>query len=356
MYIPKENLFVKITKSMLILGIIIISSCSSPDNMESSFINIMNDRNLDENILANLSNDELRILRNSIFAKHGYNFDSKELEFYFYAPGAAPYGFSFTKSDNFNYDELSEIDNRNVNIILSIENNTLNPNNVINSDTKNDSPDIFDKGFSNNEMFYILTMDFYNFYKEFGNQYNTDLKKINFEKTDDYKDRYNQLVELKNTLLSKHYVEDVTRYIKLLPYSIEDQGFFIELPYINGYWTYYNAEKLNQKAPEITNLGGFISSDTYYAYAENYEIYSQYDYYYRIFIPCSEEKGLIIENNINSIQFLLDFYISDNGHKMDYKLNDQGQPYDPTPLIMMKNAKYIIKIGNDIIVTKDINN
>ena len=69
------------------------------------------------NDLVNLTKDGLRVLRNAIYAKYGYRFNSNDLSGYFMQ-------FSWYKAEFINVDDrLTEIDKRNISLIQLVENN-----------------------------------------------------------------------------------------------------------------------------------------------------------------------------------------------------------------------------------------
>ena len=73
--------------------------------------------------IVNLNNDELRILRNAIYAKHGYQFRSTDLKNYFSK-------FSWYKAEYSNVDnKLNEIDFGNIQLIQNVERNYSRINN-----------------------------------------------------------------------------------------------------------------------------------------------------------------------------------------------------------------------------------
>ena len=76
--------------------------------------------------IVNLNKNDLRILRNSIFAKYGYKFKSIDLHNYFIK-------YSWYKAEYDNVDNrLSELDKSNISIIQKIENNyPINTNALI---------------------------------------------------------------------------------------------------------------------------------------------------------------------------------------------------------------------------------
>ena len=95
----------------------------------NNFLNELNNGTtiLENNIsyfeIVNLNRDELRILRNAIYAQHGYQFRSTDLTNYFIR-------FSWYKAEYTNVDDkLTNIDIHNINLIQNVENNYPNINN-----------------------------------------------------------------------------------------------------------------------------------------------------------------------------------------------------------------------------------
>ena len=80
-----------------------------------------------ESDLSSLSNHDLMIARNEIYARHGYIFNDAELSDYFNAQG---WYSPRIKSDDFSEDMLSEIEKKNIQTIKALESGT-----PINTDT-----------------------------------------------------------------------------------------------------------------------------------------------------------------------------------------------------------------------------
>jgi hypothetical protein len=72
----------------------------------------------DASYFKNLSNDELRLARNEIYARHGYRFSDKGLT-QFYHSGGLWYGTALLKAQNPLV--LTEIEKLNVELIATIE-------------------------------------------------------------------------------------------------------------------------------------------------------------------------------------------------------------------------------------------
>ena len=66
------------------------------------------------------SAEELRILKNVIFARHGRTFSSTELQYYFYQSGSRPCGLYFKINPAYSDDLLTDIDKININIIKTL--------------------------------------------------------------------------------------------------------------------------------------------------------------------------------------------------------------------------------------------
>ena len=81
------------------------------------------DNNLSHIQIVNLNRGDLRILRNAIFAKYGYIFNSHDLSNFF-----SRFSWYNAEYNNVN-DKLTEIDRNNILLIQSIENNYPNENN-----------------------------------------------------------------------------------------------------------------------------------------------------------------------------------------------------------------------------------
>ena len=110
-------------KSLIIFVFIIFFSCSKNDNnnidfnFENYIENFDSNQIIPDSTLDQLDGQQLRILRNLIFAKHGYSFRSGDLHDYF-SQFSWYYGVK-TNVDN----ELTEIDLINIQKIISYENN-----------------------------------------------------------------------------------------------------------------------------------------------------------------------------------------------------------------------------------------
>jgi hypothetical protein len=117
-------------KSLIILIFLFLFSCSKKginDNglvydfdLENYLENYDSNIIISNSILEELDKQQLRIIRNSIYARHGYNFKSSDLQDYF----SKFSWYSGTKVDVDN--ELTEIDKLNIQNIISYEKNIGN--------------------------------------------------------------------------------------------------------------------------------------------------------------------------------------------------------------------------------------
>ncbi|BCN31607.1 YARHG domain-containing protein [Anaeromicropila herbilytica] len=87
-------------------------------NQGDYIISDSDSRYLTDDDLKDLSKDELSLARNEIFARHGYIFDSEELQSYFEAKDWYSPVYS---SDSFPEDELNEYEKKNANLIKDYE-------------------------------------------------------------------------------------------------------------------------------------------------------------------------------------------------------------------------------------------
>jgi len=117
-------------KSLLLLVFLFLFSCSKKEindngitydfTLENFIENYDPDEIITNSILEKLDKQQLRIIRNSIFAKHGYIFKSSDLQDYF--SKISWYNGTKANVDN----ELTEIDKLNIQNIISYENNPEN--------------------------------------------------------------------------------------------------------------------------------------------------------------------------------------------------------------------------------------
>ncbi|UCC73177.1 MAG: YARHG domain-containing protein [Gemmatimonadota bacterium] len=70
-----------------------------------------------EATLGRLSHRELRLVKNAVFARHGYSFVSFDLYTYFYGPGAEPCGIEFPRDKYYSVNLLTSIDRQNLRAI-----------------------------------------------------------------------------------------------------------------------------------------------------------------------------------------------------------------------------------------------
>lgn len=201
-------------------------------------------------------------------------------------------------------------------------------------------------------LYAIMTLDFYNFYEDLDKKYKTEIEKKKFELTDEFRTNYDELVKLKEYLLNETFSYDVSQYVTIFPYDIESGGIYIALPYTNGYWNYYDADISKNKPKEITNLAGFISNDDYITDYSHFNISKQFRY--KLFIPCSEEIGLIATKQLKKLKLIIEFNLAPDGHFIENKINTFGEAIGTNSLIMIRKAKYIIKNDSNEIVTKII--
>ena len=85
-----------------------------------------NKKNLSKELLTEvdiftLSKKQLSILRNSLYAKRGYNFKNKELRNYFEANCEAQ-GINYIVNTNFSESDFNETEKQNIEIIKKLEN------------------------------------------------------------------------------------------------------------------------------------------------------------------------------------------------------------------------------------------
>ncbi|MCQ2096738.1 MAG: YARHG domain-containing protein [Fibrobacter sp.] len=101
-----------------IIVLFLLSFCFAGGNVglnEETFL-LLSSSEVSPQDFSELSTADLRILRNSIFARHGYKFKSKDLRDYF-----GKYSWYKSEFDNVS-DKLSVVEKKNVNMLSSLEN------------------------------------------------------------------------------------------------------------------------------------------------------------------------------------------------------------------------------------------
>ncbi len=196
-------------------------------------------------------------------------------------------------------------------------------------------------------LYNILNLNIYEHFPELAQKYDTKLKRKKYEETDDYLILLKEIKKEKEYILNQEYNMIINQYVELSNYVIKDGGFYLRLPYANGYWTYYDAIQMNSNDPAINNINGFMINGK-----PHYDINSfrNNEFYYSLFIKCDEDTAFEIEENSDSIDLSLKFMINESGHKIDYNVDpNNGQTYNPQPLIMTKNALLVIRSNNTVL-------
>ncbi len=195
----------------VIIILVLITSCTKQTNFDQQFSKIMDDEIIDVNKAQELSKYELRILRNLIFAKFGYEFRSDDLNLYFYSDNK-PYGYTFNVSNSFNEDQLSNTDRENLNIILQIEDRykTKLAQEEEKSEEKVENNDLDINSLSCEQIYYILNEDIISYFPEMKSKYNTDLQRKHFKESEDYTKLKPIMDNLRNRVLENQFRKNVT--------------------------------------------------------------------------------------------------------------------------------------------------
>lgn len=141
------------------------------------------------------------------------------------------------------------------------------------------------------ELYRIYQLDVfahYGLYKE----YNTELKRAVFKKTQDYIDKLNELKKNKKEILQHYYYIKLSEKYRFSDYDIKRKGFELELDN-----NIILSPPKSVKGVVFSSLPIKSKSDRYF-------------YITYLFLPLSERKGLSIENNKENINIYLIFKIS----------------------------------------------
>jgi hypothetical protein len=327
--------------ALLLLLMTLFMACSYFTPMKQLTDKILNQEAIEAQDLDEIEKDDLRILRNTIFAQYGYPFESDDLRGYFYED--QPFGYSFTREESYSNDSLTGVDKQNINTILLAENKDVDES----VEVKNENDALND--LTSTQVFYLIHEDKINFYPELRSKFNTELKRKYFQESDEYAEYTPHFQALREEVKGHYFTKDISHIVRLGDYDLNAGGFF----FLKGKddWALGNEGVLHLRTTSLaTSIDGFYSNDE----ISNSNSGFNYDYksYTPLFISCSERNGLSIEKNKERIKFLLSFNVDfedDNLKKGDLNFYIKAKRF-----VKIKNVKYQILLDGEVLAEKRI--
>ncbi len=172
-------------------------------------------------------------------------------------------------------------------------------------------------------------------------EYDTELKKAVFKKTDNYKNYLDSLKVIKTTMLRTNYYIKLQEGFEDIDYDLKRKGFDLDLGQI---WDLGLVRSKPQKFFDIYNYEKFVYLKT--LPSKLVPDKEEHGYFLeKLFIPLDDTLGLEIENNRSNVHVYLFFAISGKENVM-YKLG-KDENWHNSQSNVLKSDKVRVVVGND---------
>lgn len=156
----------------------------------------------------------------------------------------------------------------------------------------------------------ILKGDVFSYYK-LNDTYDTDLKKKNFTKTEEYKGLYDQLEGKKKEYLAKTLYTrligkgNYSNQVEIYNYDLKKKGFNIRLKDVYTERSPIGVLGILSNPPKSVNGVRFANIETEQGTREDWRGTVYFQEF--LFVPMDEEKGALVENNKKNLDIIMVF-------------------------------------------------